>query len=236
LLIVGVGDSVTDLIHEHNSIERALAQVKMPRMNLAELRDIVSIGLAKLQMRIEPEALDMITRLSSGFPHWTHLLALTSARTALAAQRLTITQDDVLFALGNAMIETEQSVVEQYTRAVASQHKNTMHTKLLTACCVATSDSLGYFSAGDVRDALRRLTGREAKITDFAKTLKGFTLSNRGGVLENIGSARRLRYRFASPLVRVYAMLKAVDGKPLNPSAIPSAEPTDALSRAAQAF
>jgi Cdc6-like AAA superfamily ATPase len=37
LILVGVADSVEELISEHNSIERALVQVPMPRMSIGEL-------------------------------------------------------------------------------------------------------------------------------------------------------------------------------------------------------
>jgi Cdc6-like AAA superfamily ATPase len=48
LILVGVADSVTELIVEHESIERALIQVHMPRMSKPELDEIVNKGLSEL--------------------------------------------------------------------------------------------------------------------------------------------------------------------------------------------
>lgn len=55
LVVVGVADNVEDLVAEHQSIERALVQVQMPRMNRAELHEILNIGTKRLA-RIMHEA------------------------------------------------------------------------------------------------------------------------------------------------------------------------------------
>src|SRR5262249_28920811 len=57
VILVGVADSVDQLIQEHQSVERALVQVSVPRMSDGEIRQIVSTGLEKLGMTIAPEAL-----------------------------------------------------------------------------------------------------------------------------------------------------------------------------------
>src|SRR5580700_10179297 len=46
LILVGVADSVDDLIGDHPSIERAIKQVPMPRMSKAELPEIVDNGIS----------------------------------------------------------------------------------------------------------------------------------------------------------------------------------------------
>jgi Cdc6-like AAA superfamily ATPase len=50
IILVGVADSVNDLIAEHVSIERALVQIPMPRMSPEELLEIVDKGLKEAQM------------------------------------------------------------------------------------------------------------------------------------------------------------------------------------------
>ena len=44
IILVGVADNVSDLIAEHQSIERCLVQVPMPRMSRAELGEILAKG------------------------------------------------------------------------------------------------------------------------------------------------------------------------------------------------
>jgi len=53
LVAVGVGDSVDSLISGHVSIQRNLAQVRMPRMNGEEIEGILDKGLDNLGLKIE---------------------------------------------------------------------------------------------------------------------------------------------------------------------------------------
>lgn len=57
LVLVGVAESVEELILEHASVERALVQVNMPRMSESELAQIVIKGLHSVAMEIEDLAL-----------------------------------------------------------------------------------------------------------------------------------------------------------------------------------
>ena len=66
LVLVGVADSVSALISEHESIERALAQVRMPRMSFDELQQIIDGGLAEVDMTIDDIARTRIASLSQG--------------------------------------------------------------------------------------------------------------------------------------------------------------------------
>src|SRR5438094_4476901 len=47
LILVGVADSVDELVAEHRSIVRALKQIRMPRMSISELLEIIDKGLAQ---------------------------------------------------------------------------------------------------------------------------------------------------------------------------------------------
>jgi Cdc6-like AAA superfamily ATPase len=60
VIAVGVADSVSDLIDEHESIERCLRQIPMPRMNADELKEIIEKRLPRLAMKIRPDALAYI--------------------------------------------------------------------------------------------------------------------------------------------------------------------------------
>jgi len=57
IMLIGVADSVDALIGEHQSVERALVQVRLPRMSQAEVQQIVIKGTAKLGLVVSNEAL-----------------------------------------------------------------------------------------------------------------------------------------------------------------------------------
>ena len=94
LLIVGVAASVSELIAEHLSIERAVVEVPMPRMSNTELKQITDLGLQQSKMNMSATVKDKIIRLSHGLPHYTHLLSLESGLAAVDRQSEDITDED----------------------------------------------------------------------------------------------------------------------------------------------
>ena len=72
VLLVGVADSVDQLIAEHQSVQRALAQVRMPRMSSKELHSLLSKGAEKLGKNMQSPARGRIVKLSQGLPHYAH--------------------------------------------------------------------------------------------------------------------------------------------------------------------
>ncbi|MDZ4323313.1 MAG: ATP-binding protein, partial [Alphaproteobacteria bacterium] len=102
LVLVGVADSVDQLIAEHASIERALVQIKMERMSLEELHEIIDKGLKEVGMTAKDEAKKQISKLSQGLPHYTHLLALHAAQSAVSESRMEIGISDVENAISKA--------------------------------------------------------------------------------------------------------------------------------------
>jgi Cdc6-like AAA superfamily ATPase len=88
LIMVGVGDSIDQLIAEHLSIERAIVQVPIKRMAKYELLEIVDKGLSKCEgMTISGNARDRMADYSQGLPYYTHLLARESALYAVSDDR-----------------------------------------------------------------------------------------------------------------------------------------------------
>ncbi|MDB6033067.1 MAG: hypothetical protein JWM16_3405, partial [Verrucomicrobiales bacterium] len=90
LVLVGVADSLDQLISEHRSIERALVQIQMPRMSKGELEEIINKGLTALGMAIEGNAKNRIAALSHRLPHYTHTMALHAAQAADEQSAMTI--------------------------------------------------------------------------------------------------------------------------------------------------
>lgn len=75
IVLVGVADTVDEIVAEHNSIQRALIQVQMPRMTVDELREIVIQGMKTADLQVSEEFVRRVVDLSQGLPHYTHLLS-----------------------------------------------------------------------------------------------------------------------------------------------------------------
>ena len=210
LVLVGVADSVYELIQEHESVERALVQIPMPRMSEGELHEIMLKGLERLSMDIDGEALSHISLLSQGLPHYTHLLGLHSARAALDSGSKRIVVPHVEAAVRKAMTEAQQSIRNSYHRATTSPRKESLYRQVLLASALANTDELGYFSAAAVREPMSRIMGRYYDIPNFSRHLNDFAEERRGFVLQKTGVKHRIRYRFTDPLMQPYIVMRGL--------------------------
>ena len=202
LVIVGVADSIEDLISQHESIERALVQIKMPRMSARELQQILDNGMERLRMTMDEDAKSEIAALSQGLPHYTHLLGLHATRVALDRESLHVTSRDVEAAVGRALADLNQALRSAYDRAVFSTRKDTLYVHVLLACALARTGEFGFFTAASVREPLSTITGKPYDIPGFARHLNDFCEESRGRILRKEGVKRKFRFRFRNPLMQ----------------------------------
>ena len=123
LIFVGVADSIDELIEEHESVERALMQIQMPRMSPPELVEAIDKRLEVLSMTMTDDAKRRIAILSEGLPYYTHTLALYAAQEAAADHRDAVTLLDVGNATKKAVEKAQHSIRGAYLGAVGSPRK-----------------------------------------------------------------------------------------------------------------
>jgi Cdc6-like AAA superfamily ATPase len=210
LVLVGVADSIDELIGDHQSIERALVQIPVQRMSLKELREIIRKGLEQLGLSIEPEAHSRIAYLSEGLPHYTHLLGLHATQRAIMEDRKTVTIADVEGVIGMAVEKAAHSIRSAYQKATRSARPESQYEQVLLACALAEKDELGYFTASAVREPMSLIMGRTYEIPAFARHLNQFAEPIRGCVLQKAGESRRYFYRFANPLLQPFVILSGL--------------------------
>ncbi len=212
LILVGVADSVDELVKEHQSIDRALVQIRLPRMSRDELNEIVNKGLQTIPMEIAVDALDYISSLSQGLPHYTHLLAQRSAYKALDSGRKEIQKDDVSEAIKDALSKVQQSILSLYHKATMSV-RDTLYSRVLLACALSKVDALGYFAAADVREPMSQIMGKRYDIPAFSRHLNDFCEPTRGPILQKIGTRRKFRFRFLNPLMQPYVIMQGLSSQ-----------------------
>lgn len=208
IVLVGVSESVDALLGDHESVGRALVQVKMPRMSSAEIQSILRRGLGQLKMSIEETALRRITAISQGLPHYAHLLGQHAARAAIAKSSMVVTASNVRDAVCSAAEDAQQSVQRAYQDAIRSPQKGNLFADVLLACSMATCDELGYFKAADVRGPMCEITGKDYDIPNFSQHLSEFASAKRGNILQVIGEKRRKSYHFRDPLIQPYVIMQ----------------------------
>jgi hypothetical protein len=214
VVFVGVAGNVEDLISGHESVQRALAQIKMPRMSEAEIKEIITTGLTRLGMSIDANVLSRIAVLSQGLPHYAHLLGLHATRAALDELMLNVNMPVLDAAIKAAVGGVQQSIRSAWQKATLSSRKDNLFADVLLACALAEMDDLGTFASQDVRSPMRAVTGKAYDIPAFAQHLNEFSEGKRGNIIKKIGGGRRFRYHFTDPLMPPYVIMRGfADGK-----------------------
>jgi Cdc6-like AAA superfamily ATPase len=215
ILIVGVGDSVAELIGEHASVERNLKQIHLPAMNNIELKAIIDTGLKELKMEMEVSVKEKIVEFSCGYPHYTHLLAYNSCRLCLMENNLNVNETYFNNAVQKSIKEAHESLRQAYQKATLATKKN-IFKEVLWACSVAPRDENGTFQAMDLESPLSSILMKDMKVNQFGYHIAKFCGNERGNILVALGVPKRQRYKFSNPLMRAFVRLeKYASAKPL---------------------
>jgi Cdc6-like AAA superfamily ATPase len=216
LVPVGVSDSVAGLIAGHVSIQRNLAQVRMPRMTREEIEGILENGLAKLGMSIEANARSFVRLVPRGLPQYAHLLAQEGARQALYQSQTVITFGHVFDGMKAGLRKLDHSLASAFDDAtITARHSN--YADVLYACVWGRPDSDGYFPPAAIRDPYSIIVGRRRNIDNYNPQLKALS-EGRGQILHRKGPARSRRYRFSDPLMEPYVLLRGISAGRIDPT------------------
>lgn len=210
IVVVGVADTIGELIAEHASVERHMEQIHLQRMSDDELKDIIDKGLREVGLQIEERARQQIAQLSRGLPHYTHSLALHATLDAIESDAAVVTLEHVRNAVERVLAGVEQSTAEAYRVAVDSAKKGSLYGQVLLACALAETDEHGYFAPADLRKPMSRIMAREYDIPSYLQHLSAFCEEARGRVLQRVGQPRRYKYRFRNPMMQPYVTLSGI--------------------------
>lgn len=213
VVLVGVAENIGELVGEHESIPRSLEQIPMPRMSPAELKEILEKITPRLGMKIEGNALWKIVNLSRGLPSYVHALGLYSVQYAITRKSLTIVEADVDRAIKRVLEKSEESVRDQYLKAVHSNRSDSLYREVLLACALAETDDRGTFAPLAVCEPLTGILKRDkpVEIAAFQQHLQKFITAERGEVLVRRGRERNFRYRFRDPMMQPYVIMRGID-------------------------
>jgi energy-coupling factor transporter ATP-binding protein EcfA2 len=210
IVVVGISDTVENLIEGHGSIARCTEEVLMPRMNTKEMQDLLKKRLAKLGMEIEGNAKWKIINLSKGLPAFGHALGKGSCLSAISGRRLEIIESDVDHAIDDVTSGSQNTLKNDYEVAIRSNQERARFRQILTACAMAKTDESGYFTAKQVQGPLAEILRKPIGIDGFNPNLKELASDKRGNVLQQIGSERIYRYRFRNPAMQPFVIMKGI--------------------------
>jgi hypothetical protein len=179
-------------------------------MSRDELEDIVRKCLIVTDMTISGPALQEISRISIGLPHYAHLLGLYSALRAVSHGEVVVTEDHLKLALDTALENAHHTIQKLYLRATESSQATAKYQQVLLACAMAMTNKLGFFTPADVREPLSMILKKPAKIEHFARHLHAFCDDECGPVLNRITIKKHPQFRFDNALVQPFALIKGL--------------------------
>lgn len=206
--VVGIADSVTELVEGHEFIGRAIAQVQMPRMSDSEIIDVIRPRIKRLGLRITEDAAWECVFLSKGLPYYAHLIGLHACQTCCDYKRSTIAAKEIKEAQVRAIDDSKGSISKAFSDAIWSERKDNIFLPVLIACALVKKDTEGKFIAKDVARVLSDITEQSYDVPAFAYHLDQFTSNERGKMLEKIGISRQFKFRFKEALLEPYVILK----------------------------
>lgn len=211
IVLVGVADSISELIAEHRSIERNIAQVQVDAMSIEELAEIIQKGFGSTGMTFEDGLDKRIAHLSQGYPHYTHLLGFWTGRIAVQKSRSHVISRFLDDALPAAIENAAGGMRQEYEQATDSTQPDNLFKHVLLACALAEKDSRGRFGIAAIREPLVQILGRlSLRSVSFQGHLAKFCDSQRGPVLRRVGTRRNYRWQFTNPQLAPFIRLRGI--------------------------
>ncbi len=219
IIVVGVSDTVENLIEGHGSIDRCIEEILMPRMNTHEMQLLIESRIAKLGMKIAGDAKWKIVNLSKGLPAFGHALGKGAILSAIDSRAMQVIEYNVDHSIAEWLGGSQNTLKSDYEQAIRSNQQRARFRQMLTACTLARTDESGYFTAKQVQEPLADILKKPIGIDGFNPNLKELSSEKRGKVLQQIGSERIYRYRFTNPAMQPYVIMKGIQDKFLDEKA-----------------
>ncbi len=218
VLLVGVAEDISQLIEDHNSLDRALIQIPLHRMTQQELKEIIDKRASRTPIKFSNDAIWTIVVLSRGLPFFTQTLAKHAAINAARNERVNVTNDDVEAGMEQLIEDIETSFKDAYRVATRSNQANNFQESLL-ACALAKTDDEGFFTANNVLEPFCSIMKEKKQIAHFEKHLRRFSSDEGGNILIKRGGDRKQRFRFYDPMMQPYVIIRGIQSKMISEKA-----------------
>ncbi|MGI6303095.1 MAG: AAA family ATPase [Verrucomicrobiota bacterium] len=154
IIIVGVAETAEELTGGHPSVQRCLKETYLRRMSDDELEMIISEGARQTNLNFAPSVVTQIVMLSSGYPHFTHLLALKCAEEAISSSLHVIDPDCLVRAIHLAVEDADSTLRRTYNEATRSYNTQMYCTVLKAAAQLGREE----FTASSLREKIEEMT------------------------------------------------------------------------------
>lgn len=207
-IMVGVAETLEELIGAHPSIPRQLVGVHLPLMDQSEVQTLIQMGAQVSRLHFESMTLDLIVTLAKGLPYNAQLLCLHAGRHAMERGSNVVEKSDLHAGIEKILEEMDTSTAKSYATATQDEHKAFI-TELLVSAAFCEFDRYGRFTAKDVKNIHANLFDRDVNELHIRRRLSRLSADRTCSVLRKIHTpAGDPRYLFVSPLMPHYIMLR----------------------------
>lgn len=197
ILIVGVAETADELTGGHPSVQRCLKETQLPGMTNEELKEIVNGGAKKAKLLFDESVITMIAKLSSGYAHFTHLLALKCAEEAISRNTNMIDRNCLNDAIKLAVEDAEGSLKRNYAEAIRSYGTDMYKTVLLAAARLTRVE----FTADQLRQNVEKIQGEPITQGALNNYLKRLVSDDNSCILKRMAKGV---YKFCDPRMPSY--------------------------------
>ena len=166
LLVVGIAQSVAELVHHHPSLRRHMIAVPVRRIADDEIARLVDAGAERARLAFAPEARVMLVQAACGSPYHARLFAYHSGLNALQQGSAGVTEPVLRAGLARAAAEWGQMnegdhalFVELARLSTAARSDLSDVAALIAREQSAQSDQLDSVAAGQLAPALETVNG-----------------------------------------------------------------------------
>jgi len=208
IVIIGISDNVVNLIGNHQSLERCMKQIKMPRMQPQELGSIIDNGIKALELKISKKVRKKIIDFSTGFPHYTHLLCKYACKEAINGEKGIVTEIHLEKAIEYSIENVQEQIKDAYRKATFSSASESQWEDVLMACAISEADEYNCFTIKEITENFSSISGKPKDKINISYNLGRLCSQERGLILEKISIDGSVKYRFNNPLSKAYVILK----------------------------
>jgi hypothetical protein len=214
VVIMGIGQSLDDLLGHHLSVQRQITAIRLPLMEDADVQLLLCKGEIRAGINFDDVVRDSIVTLSKGTPYYVHLLALLAGRHGLARNSKIIVWEDLRAAIQEILSEADPNVIRAYEDATRAE-TNSFMSDVLFAAADAPMDRYGKF---DAEGALKALEGHTEQAYQILNISRGLThlskneKNEKNRILEKtVSEGGTNTYDFINPLMRHYILFRQAE-------------------------
>jgi len=216
-MVVGVSDSLEQLLGRHPSIQRNIAGVPLPLLGAQEVEEIVARGARRAGLDFPPAVCAGIAGLARGVPYVAQLLGLRAGQAALDRRDRSVSVADLARAVAQVVEETDPRIAAQY-EALCEGPEGPAVRALLRAIATGEQNELGQFRAAAAPGGAWRVAGAEAAPEAWARLLEA-------GAVRPCAGAGAALFAFAEAAMPAHVLLRVVTERALPPLPLREAAP-----------